>query len=243
MRTRALTRVVAFAVPLLGILAAGCGSTTHTNTAAVPSPPRASSTEEVSFLRKCSESVGAGGLGDAAVCQCVVTQLEAHANAQAFKAAVASWEDKPGGSGHSSTVAQTITRCNGRSQMSSSPQPVPASAGATSSPARTTIGLSEKRYAKRFRWPTNAQSMVHSCLGGGAVANGMSCQLLRAIDQAFGEYPESKTPVVRELHLVDPDSRRQVSVNCGVSGREGASAVCNAPRRQIALLPPPDYDS
>ena len=241
MRTGALTRVVAFAAPVLGMLAAGCAGSTHTHASSVQQS-RAGSAEEVSFLRKCSESVGAGGLGDAAVCQCVVTQLQSHASASTFNVAVAAWEKNRGGSGHRATVAQTIAGCNGRSGISSSPQSVPASASATGSRTHT-IKLSNTQYAKRFRWPTNSRSMVHSCLTGGAVANGMSCQFLHAIDHAFGEYPASKTPVARELRLVDPDNGRPALVNCGVAGREGTSAICNAPRHQVALLPPPGYES
>ena len=242
MRTRALSRVVAVAAPVLGMLVAACGSGTHTHPAGSQSQSRAGSAEEVSFLRKCSESVGVGGLGDAAVCQCVVTRLEAHANAHAFEVAVAAWEDKPGGARDSSPVTQTISRCNDRPKISSSSQSVPASVAETGSSARA-IKLSQKRYARRFRWPTNARSMVHSCLDGGAVANGMSCTLAHAIDQAFGQYPGAKTALVRELHLIDPDNGRVVAVNCGISGRQGAGAVCNAPRHQVALLPPAGYAS
>lgn len=143
MRTGALTRVVAFAAPVLGMLAAGCAGSTHTHASSVQQS-RAGSAEEVSFLRKCSESVGAGGLGDAAVCQCMVTQLQAHDNAHTFKADAAWWENHSGGAGRKSTIGRTIARCDGQPEIRSLEQPMPASASATVSAAHT-IKLSNQQ--------------------------------------------------------------------------------------------------
>jgi hypothetical protein len=237
-----LARRLRLAVPMLGILAAACGgASTHAGGAAA-THPRPSSAEQVSFLRDCSAGVGAGALGDAAVCQCTLTQLEAQTNPRTFTAAVTAWRKNANGAGYRSTVAATIARCAGQQQIGPAPQAVTASASQTTVRART-VKISRAAYAKRFHWPVNARSMVHTCFEGTAVANGMSCALAQAIAGAFGEFPDSRTPTVRHLDLVDPGTGHVVSVACAVSGREDASPICNAPRHQIALLPPPHFSS
>jgi hypothetical protein len=248
MRTRALlTALPVVCVMLAGcvllagcVMLAGCGSESgHASQTA--SARQAKSAEEVSFLRDCNRGVGAQALGDAAVCQCTLTQVEAETNPRTFKQAVADWKTNTGGASYRSTVAQAIARCSGQQQVASAPRSTSAVVPSNLPPART-VKLSRSAYAKHYRWPTSARSMVHSCLDGTAVANGMSCAFSQAIGHAFGKYPDSHAPVVRHLNLVDPVNGRVVSVDCALSGREDASAICNAPQHQIALLPPPDYE-
>src|SRR5271165_3031091 len=109
-RTRRLgaNRLVGLVAPVLAVVAAGCGGTTALPGGAAKSHSRPGSAEQVSFLRKCAEGVGAGELGDAAGCQCTLTQLEAQTNARTFERAVAAWEDNTSGAAYRSTVAQTI---------------------------------------------------------------------------------------------------------------------------------------
>jgi hypothetical protein len=241
MRTHAFRlALLTLGIALVGVLAAGCGSANGGH-AAASRHPRPTATEETSFLRTCNRGVGAGALGDAAVCQCTLTQLEAETKPPAFRSAVVAWETNAGGAGFRSIVAQAIARCNGQQQIAPTPAASPSAVVPTVLPRARTVKLSRATYVKQFHWPDGARSLAHSCLGGTAVANGMSCTLSQAIDRAFGEYPDVHTPVVRHLHLVDPTNGRVVDVDCAVSGREHASAVCNAPQHQVALLPPPDY--
>jgi hypothetical protein len=236
MRTRGLLPIAPL---ILSLLVTGCGSATdHARQAAADR--QHSLAERTAFLRTCNRGVGAGALGDAAVCQCTLSQLETETTSSSFKAAVAAWESNADGAAYRSTVAQTIARCRGQQQVSPAPQS--ASAVVPSDlPAARTVRISSSAFAKQYRWPTSARSMVHSCLDGTAVANGMNCALSQAIDHAFGEYPDRQIPLVRHLHLVNPVNGQVISVDCAVSGRREASAVCNAPDHQVALLPPPDY--
>jgi hypothetical protein len=231
-------RLARRAVPVLGLLAAACGSASH-----VPaSHPTAD--QKVAFLRSCSNGVGSvGRLGDAAVCQCALTQLEARTNQNSFGRAVYAWKNNINGAQHRLIVATTINRCAGQQQIDSARQSG-ATASAANLPPSRTASISKATYTKTFRWPDSSQSMLHSCFTGTAVANGMSCSLAQAIASAFSQYPypDSSTPVVRYLHLVNPDNGRVVAVSCAISGRKGANPVCNAPQRQVALLPAPGYD-
>jgi hypothetical protein len=233
-------RTLGLTVPVVSLLLAGCGGSGHAGQPAAQRLNGPTPAEQVSFLRTCSRGVGAGALGDAAVCQCTLAQLEAETNRRTFQAAVTAWRGNVGGAGFRSTVAQVIARCQGQQQIGSTP-PSGTSTQASTVATAHTLKISTKTYARQFRWPTSARSMVHTCLDGTAVANGMSCALSHAIAQAFGEYPDTKTPVVRHLRLVDPSNGRVVSVQCGVSGHKDASALCNAPQHQKALLPAPDY--
>ncbi len=236
MRTRALLPI---ALLMLGLVVAGCGSAAdHARQAAADR--QHSLAEKTAFLRTCNRGVGAGALGDAAVCQCTLSQLEAETNSGEFKAAVTAWETNADGAAYRSKVAETIARCNGQQQIASAPTSASAVVPSDLPPART-VKISSSAFAKQYRWPTSARSMVHSCLDGTAVANGMNCALSQAISRAFGEYPDTRIPLVRHLHLVNPVNGQVVSVDCAVSGRTEASAVCNAPDHQVALLPPPDY--
>lgn len=231
-RGRPLLRVALVGLSLFsGWVVTGCGGTTRHDS------------EQLAFLRRCDRSAGADALGDASVCLCTLTQLRAQTNRRSFRADVVAWEDNADGASYRSTVAVTIARCNGQQEMmGSSPIQVPAAPDRTLRPAKT-VKLSAVAYKSRFRWPHDPQSMVHTCTDGTAVANGMSCLLGRAIAAAFGDYPKTTAPVARLLHVVDPDNGRVVSVACAISGQKNASAVCNAPRRQIALLAPPSYSS
>ena len=242
MRTQALRSsavTLAVALPAV-IMVAGCGSS-NSGQAAAKHQSRPSAAEETSFLRTCNRGVGAGSSGDAAVCQCTLTQLEAETKPAEFRAAVTAWETDAGAGAFRSTVAQVVARCTGQQQIGSPPSASASAATATRRPPARTVKLTEAAYHQRFHWPVNARSMVHSCLDGTAVANGMSCTLSLAIQRAFGEYPDTHTPVVRHLHLVDPDNGRVVAVDCAVSGHAHDGALCNAPAHQIALLPPPGY--
>lgn len=236
MRARALFPI---ALLMLSLLMAGCGSMSdHARQAAAAR--QNSLSEKTAFLRTCNRGVGAGALGDAAVCQCTLSQLEAETTSREFKATVAAWESNADGAAYRSKVAEIIARCSGQQQVAAAPQSASTVVPTDLPPART-VKISTSAYAEHYRWPTTARSMVHSCLDGTAVANGMNCALSQAIHHAFGEYPDTRVPLVRYLHLVNPISGQVITVDCGVSGRNEASALCNAPDHQVALLPPPDY--
>lgn len=185
-------------------------------------------------------------MGDAAVCQCALTQLEAETSRVTFASDLLAWTENRNGQGFKSVPVQAISRCMGEQQVGPNLQPESASADASSASGEASSGEAGSEVAKEvtakaaraFRWPPKKSTVIRTCLEGAAVANGMSCQLAGVIEKAYGEYPDSSTRQVRHLRVVDPMTGRTVPVACFFSGREQSSAVCRAPNETAALLPP-----
>ncbi len=236
MRTTVVARVI---VGLGAILAAGCGGSGqgHTTARADEAGQHFTMAERVSFLHRCGVGQLGGALGDAAVCQCALTELEAESNQVAVASDVVSWAQNRDREGFRSVPVQAINRCMGEQEIGPNPEPAPAS---SSQPALTRGAADETttRPARRLHWPPSKGAVVRTCLEGTAVANGMTCQLAGAIERAYGEYPGSSSPEARHLRVVDPLTGRATRVVCYFSGRQSASAVCDAAGDTAALLPP-----
>ncbi len=236
MSVNGVARVI---VALGAILVTGCAGSGRGHVTARAGAPGQHFTvaQQVSFLHRCGVGPLGGALGDAAVCECALTQLEAEANRVPIEPAVATWVRERNGEGFRSVPMQAINRCMGEQEIGPNPEPGPAGSSQPSS-THGAVAESTTKAARRLAWPPSRSAVVRTCVEGTAVANGMTCQLAGAIERAYGEYPDSSTPDVRHLRVVDPLTDHSTRVVCFFSGREKTSAVCDASGDTAELLPP-----